>query len=223
MKTHLIGLTGLAFVGKDTVADLLVTHAGFIKLAFADALRGEISEGFGVDLELLTQRHTKETPTPQLAISRGPATFRNAVFLAHALEQKVTRDSFPDWFNQPRTPREIMQLWGTEYRRAQSVDYWVKQLQGRVEYGLRNGQHRLVISDCRFSNEVEYLRQRRGHLWQITGNGVTPPATPEIHHVSVTTGAEFAPALTLRNDHDIRHLQGLVRDAFCATQWSASA
>lgn len=223
MKTHILGLAGLASVGKDTVADLLVTHAGFVKLAFADALRGEIAAGFGIDLELLTQRHTKETPTPQLAISRGPAAFRNAVFMAHVLEQQVTRESFAQWFEHPRTPREIMQLWGTEYRRAQATDYWVKQLQSRVEYGLRNGQHRIVISDCRFANEVEYLRQRRGHLWQITGNGVTPPATPTIHHVSVTTGAEFAPALTLRNDHDIRHLQGLVRDAFLELEWSAKA
>ena len=39
VRTHIIGLTGFAGAGKDTVADLLVAHARFRKLAFADALR----------------------------------------------------------------------------------------------------------------------------------------------------------------------------------------
>ena len=35
----IIGLTGPKGCGKDTVAALLRTHAGFYSLAFADALR----------------------------------------------------------------------------------------------------------------------------------------------------------------------------------------
>lgn len=110
MKTHIIALTGLASVGKDTVADLLVTHAGFRKFAFADALRGEVADGFGVDLSLLTDRHTKETATPLLALSKGPREFQLAVFAAHAVEAGVPIGPvmFEDWASAPRSPRQII-------------------------------------------------------------------------------------------------------------------
>jgi dephospho-CoA kinase len=40
----IIGLSGYAQSGKNTVADILVDHHGFIQLAFADAIRAFVYE-----------------------------------------------------------------------------------------------------------------------------------------------------------------------------------
>ena len=64
---QIIALTGSAGTGKDTAADILVTHCGFTRLAFADALRTEVQAAFNVPLELLTRRDLKEMATSALA------------------------------------------------------------------------------------------------------------------------------------------------------------
>ena len=69
-KPHIIGLTGPAGCGKDTVAQLLATHLGFAHLAFADALRVEVAHAYGIDHGMLTRRDTKEVPTGALAFDR---------------------------------------------------------------------------------------------------------------------------------------------------------
>lgn len=232
IRPCIIGLTGYAGVGKDTVADLLVTHAGFQKLAFADALRAEIAEGFGVDLSLLTDRHTKETPLPALAIVRGPIAFRNAFAWAEHQRVNRTAEALGDervplitgerWITQARSPREILQAWGTEYRRAEDENYWIRQLVQRAQFLLQSGVSRLVITDVRYPNEADALRRFGAsvfQLWQITRKA----AQRERAHSSATDGAQLRPDLTLHNDFEIRHLQGIVRDAFCETQWSDAA
>ena len=57
---RLLGLMGLAGAGKDTVADILVTLAPMDRRAFADALRIEISEAFGLDVRVLQERALRE-------------------------------------------------------------------------------------------------------------------------------------------------------------------
>lgn len=220
MKTiQIIGLTGHQFAGKDTVADLLCAHAGFVKMAFADALRGELSGQFSVPLDLFTDRATKEKAHRALAFNYGTKEFIAYAYLGHSTAGKVDRVTFDAWLMQPRSPRELMQAWGTEYRRQQDPNYWVKQLASRVAYSAAElGMTRFVLSDIRFPNEAGMLRDRKGALWQVKRSGCVVDLKPQ-QHVSEVDGTAFGPDLVLRNDHDIRHLQGLVRDAFCTTQW----
>lgn len=221
MKTHIIGLCGLADTGKDTVADLLLEHAGFRKLAFADALRGEIADGYGIDMQLLTERSTKETPTAALALCNAPDDFRFAMVQWHVLNENPQRTpaALTRFLEAPRSPRTITQWWGTEYRRSRYPNYWTLLMSRRIDFYRRDGKTRFVITDCRFDNEVDLLRAIGGRLWQITRPGIDAASTAEGKHVSATDGARFKPDLTLRNEHDIRHLQGIVRDAFCDLEW----
>lgn len=216
MKHYILGLTGFASVGKDTVADLLVAHLHFRKLAFADALRAEVSDGFRVDMVYLTSPSTKNGPMAALSMRRAPIEFLAAVTLAIAVPRNANGRIEDAWLDEPRSPRQIAQWWGTEYRRAQHPHYWTRIMRERITFLERDGGQRFVVTDCRFSNEVDTLRAMGGLLWQVTRPGVDGATTPEGQHTSVTSGAAFEPSAVIANTHDIRHLQQLVLSEFVA-------
>ena len=206
----LIGLTGPAGSGKDTVADLLVTHCGFIKFAFADPLKTEVADAFGIDPLYLSRRETKEHPMTSLALRKCRADG----FVGRIIMDHLERGQILD-LDAPRSPRQIMQWWGTDYRRQQSPAYWTHQTSARIGYMMRERlATRIVITDCRFANEIDMVRGGPGRLvWQIKREGADAPAGA---HPSETTGAQFAPDATINNDHDIRHLQQLVLGEYWA-------
>lgn len=63
----IIGLTGRARVGKDTLADYLCINHGFTRLAFADPLRDALELGLGIESHHL--REDKESLIPWLGVS----------------------------------------------------------------------------------------------------------------------------------------------------------
>lgn len=219
MKRIVIAMTGYAGVGKDTAADLLVTHLGFRKLAFADALRAEVSNAFGIELSYLTHPSTKNHPITALAMRKAPVGFLAAVALAPGVVPRSGEDRIPnDWLDAPRSPRQILQWWGTEYRRREHEHYWSRQLAQRVLDHMHDGVSRFVITDLRFQNEVSTVRALDGKIWQIKRPGVTAETTSEGTHASATDGTEFGPDLILSNSHDMRHLQQLVLGEFLALE-----
>ena len=117
----LIGLSGPAGVGKDTVADYLVETHGFTKFSFSDALYREVSEAFGISIEELQRRETKEKLHDKLIETRcKDAEF--VKFMRSAPDENISTYVWPRSFS----PRWVLQRWGTDYRRAQDPDYWVK-------------------------------------------------------------------------------------------------
>lgn len=219
MKKQIIALTGFAGVGKDTVADLLVEHLGFRKIAFADELRGEVSEAFGVELSYLTHPSTKHHPMTALSMRRAPVGFLAAVSLALGVMPRDPDGRIAaDWLDKPRSPRQILQWWGTEYRRTEHTHYWSRKLLQRLVELMRDGESRFVITDCRFQNEADTVRMADGHIWQITRPGVNDSTTPEGDHVSATDGSKFSPDLVIANSHDVRHLQQLVLSEFLSLE-----
>lgn len=199
---HLIGLTGPKGSGKDTVASLLRTHAGFYPIAFADALREEIGHAFCIEPLYLIRPETKEHPLSDLALRKCLSdAFVGRMALQH-LDRGVDID-----MDAPRSPRQIMQWWGTEYRRTQDADYWTVMLERRIERLIMSGdQRRIVVTDVRFDNEVACIRAEEfgGVLWQVTRTGRD---VPEGSHVSEVTGEQFEPDAVIDNSGDIRHLQ----------------
>lgn len=205
----LIGLTGLAATGKDTVADLLTTHAGFTKMAFSNALYVEISDAFSISVQMLQRRETKEHPMTALALRVcADDGFVGRMMRVH-YEQHQVFD-----LDQPRSPRQILQWWGTEYRRHSNPSHWTAKIAAGIDYLSRQRlATRIIVTDVRFPNEAELVRARGGHIWQIKRAGIE---APEGAHESETEGNAFAPDATLHNDHDIRHLQQLVLGEFWA-------
>lgn len=218
-KQHIIGLTGWAGVGKDTVADLMATHFGFRKLAFADALRGQVADGFGIESLYLTRPETKSHPIAALSMRRAPREFLAAVVLSLSSAAPDHLSPLTDeWMDAPRSPRQILQWWGTEYRRSEHPRYWTRIMLDQLVDLSRMGYSRFVIPDVRFENEADTVHAAGGILWQVTRPGLNSATTGEGSHVSATDGSAFQPAAVIANRHDIRHLQQLVLAEFLSRE-----
>ena len=65
----------------------------------------------------------------------------------------------------PRSPRQIMQYWGTEYRRRRGVDaYWLDRVAAVLD---ANPDKNFVITDVRFKNEAVFVRRYFGALVRV--------------------------------------------------------
>ena len=153
----IIGLVGRAGAGKDTIAHILSEAVGHVPVAFADALRTEISQAFCIDARSLMNRYTKEIKSQALAICRCTDS-RFVHRMANLGESTLL----------PRSPRQIMQWWGTEYRRqVDSEIYWVERLQDTIDSMLRTGIKKIAVTDVRFENEAELIHLVFGTLWKV--------------------------------------------------------
>ena len=138
----IIGICGLIGAGKDTAADYLVNFHEFRRDSFASSLKDAVSAVFGWDRDMLEGR-TK-----------------------HAREW---REEIDPWWSQRLampglTPRLILQLWGTEVCRQNfHDDIWIASLENR----LRKSEDNIVISDCRFPNEIAAIRRSGGRVIRI--------------------------------------------------------
>lgn len=197
-----IALSGLAGTGKDTVADALVTHAGFTKLAFADALRREVAHAFelGDQYGILSARATKELPHERLAL--GWCTDLEFV---RAVNAAAFAGAMPlGELDAPRSPRQIMQWWGTEYRRSQQPNYWSTKVAMHI-LALREGGagERVVITDCRFTNEAAAVRAIGGEVWQVFRPGID---IVEGNHASQNDGSNLGAHSVLVNHASVPEL-----------------
>lgn len=144
----IIGVCGFIGSGKDTVADYLTNFHGFRRESFANSLKDAVANVFGWDRTMLEGR-TK-----------------------HAREWREQVD--PWWaerLNMPElTPRLMLQLWGTEVcRKGFHDDIWIAALENK----LRNSKDDIVISDCRFPNEIKSIKAAGGSIVCVQ-RGVRP-------------------------------------------------
>jgi hypothetical protein len=177
----LLGLAGAAGSGKDAVADYLGRRYGFIKFSFSDALYREVAAAFGLpDDSLLRDRETKEVPSELLALEF--CTDDEFVRVVQRFPGE------PVTITDPISPRQILQWWGTEYRRAQDPDYWIAQAEQwlvRVHEITRYPEHRpqlFVNTSVRFPNEHAWIKELEGNVWHLRRDAAAPVAG----HVSET-------------------------------------
>jgi hypothetical protein len=140
----IIGLLGLIGSGKGTVAEHLVEKHNFVPDSFAATLKDACAVIFSWPRPLL------EGNTPE---SRE---WRETVDLWWSKELNI-----PNF-----TPRLALQLMGTDtIRNHFHKDMWLLTMKHRIQS--RPGQN-IVISDARFPNEVQLIKEAGGILIQVT-------------------------------------------------------
>ena len=163
MIPRLVGVAGYAGAGKDTLGDECVRELGYIKFSFSDALYLEVAEAFSIAPEFLRDRDHKERLTPLLALDRC----RNSAFVDAG--HRVTTGA---GYHIAHSPREILQWWGTEYRRRQDPDYWVKRARDFYHQQIDAGASGLVNCSVRFVNEADWIHGEGGAVVRIHRPGV---------------------------------------------------
>lgn len=142
-----IGLTGKAGAGKDTVADRLVERHGFQKMAFAGPLKDILRS-----IDPIIGMDPMHPGTP--------------IHLSTALERMTeaqVKALFPLY-------RKYCQKLGTEGVRKYDPEFWIKASMREVEKLDRDA--RVVFTDCRFPNEAAIFHKQLGwdntaELWEV--------------------------------------------------------
>lgn len=138
----LIGLTGYAQSGKDTVAEYLVENYGYRRVAFADPLR-----------EALYRLDPKVTIADMVGVSL-----------------KVAVDGL-GWENVKVDSAEVrgmLQRMGTEVGREMfGQNFWVNLAMNGV-----SKFDKVVFTDVRFPNEYKSIKEREGIVWRVERLGV---------------------------------------------------
>ena len=138
----IIGVCGFIGSGKDTIADYLTNFHGYRRESFANSLKDAVSQVFGWDRTMLEGR-TKQA--------------------------REWREQVDPWWAErlgmpELTPRWILQYWGTEVcRKGFNDDIWIASLENK----LRNSKDDIVISDCRFPNEIKSIKNAGGIVIRV--------------------------------------------------------
>ncbi|NYT76527.1 hypothetical protein H0A71_05950 [Alcaligenaceae bacterium] len=198
----ILGLTGRAGAGKDTAADILCDAYQFYRFAFADPVRAEITNAFGIDPTIF-HGSAKERKIEALAIERCSDRVFTTTMAKHGVS-----------FSAPRSPREIMRWWGTEYRRVQQPHYWTRIASDTLHEALRRGFRRIVITDLRFDNEAAFVRYNGGVIWKVTR--VLAEQSPA-NHQSEREVDQITPDVTINNNRSMTSLAAEVMKAYQAS------
>jgi len=199
----LIGLLGRIGSGKGTVADELVNKYGFRQDSYAYALKDMTAFLFNWDRSMLE---------------------------GDTIESRSSREQIDEWWSKKLgipefTPRLALQLIGTDvFRNNFHQDIWVLSVIARYKEG-----DNVVISDCRFPNEVQAIRQVGGRIIQVdrgfepewwtcakeAASGV-PEAIEQMDehyniHASEWAWANQIPDELIHNDGTLNELYGMVK------------
>jgi hypothetical protein len=177
----LISVSGYISSGKDSAANFLVKNYKFVKMSFADSVKDSLSVIFGWDRDLL------QGITP---------------------ESREWRETVDTWWaerlNIPHfSPRYAMQYYATEIMRNSFNDQiWVYSLEKKIQTSNSN----IVISDCRFKNELEFIKRNNGICIRIFRG-----KDPDIIHQSELESVNFEYDYYVNNNGDMCDLYAQIR------------
>lgn len=181
---RLIGITGRAGSGKDTLADYLVRQFGYTKYSLAKPLKRLLNERFGWTDAQWEDRKWKERP----------AVFFNGY-----------DDGVVAGFRSSLSPRQLAQWLGTEVGRTLAgEDVWVNMMEREwcrlnVDAVSERTIAPMVIPDVRFDNEARRIHELGGAVIRVVRPGVADVNA----HVSELGISNELVNVEVTNDSDI--------------------
>src|SRR6202044_3217734 len=116
-KNMIIGISGYAGTGKDTVADFLVRDFNFVRVALADPIKRIAKELFDFSDETLWGSSEKRNELDKRYVQW-------TAFVPHMLSEEILKE-FPDGkVPQYLTARRVCQFLGTEVGRELYPNVW---------------------------------------------------------------------------------------------------
>ena len=181
----IIGLCGTQGSGKDTVANILISEYGFVKLTFASTLKDVVAILFSWPRDLLE------------GLTEESRLWRETV--DDFWSEKLSISGF--------TPRKALQMIGTDLFRIHfNNDIWINIVENNIGVMLKNNPNtNIVISDCRFANEFTLIKQfPDSHIITILREN---NSTNKIAHSSETEWVNYNFDAILQNDNSIDDLK----------------
>lgn len=180
----IIGLTGAAGSGKDTVAEIICGAAPYCHLSFAEPIRAMLRALMRYAEEspdYMSKRDLKEIHIPGIG-----ASYRH---LAQTLGTEWGRHQVPGlWIN---------------VASARMAD-----IKGQNDIFGADYPARFVISDVRFQDEAAFIRQRGGVIWRV----VRPGTEPVRQHISEAGALTIEPDAIVPNAGTQAELRAQVAD-----------
>lgn len=210
----IIGFIGQKGAGKDTAAQALVER-GWMRLAFADAVYQEVADAFNVPVAFLQNRDTKETPLPELALSRcnQDVEYGTPLYSETIIAMEQGEGNRVQIMNKPRSPRRVLQTWGDEYRRKNfRDDYWTALVEDAIA---SHAQTNVIVTDVRYINEAQIIQHLGGMLARIVRPELDSQADAASLHVSEQQMLNYPTDYTFINDDDSG---GIMRLKSCVTK-----
>jgi len=141
----IIGLSGYAQSGKDTVAKILVEKYGYKRIAFADPIRNLLYE---------------MDPLIPKGYGESIINYRLQDMVDTYGWDKVKVD-FPE-------ARRLLQDFGLSARKLFGDTFWIYQALSDVA-----PQDKVVVSDVRFENEAQWIQEFGGQIWRVKRVGTS--------------------------------------------------
>lgn len=193
---RLIGLGHKARRGKDTVAEMIAAKHDYKVVHFADALYEECKQAtIVVPVEVFDRDFM--VPMGDILID-GSVVPGDLNLYSKIWEWVWKRYASSSWTDVPGATRqdairvysgmaekdpEMLQWWGTDYRRAHfGEDYWLRQIEEKLSE--LSPQSNVVISDVRFPNEAKWIHDSGGVLVRIDRDQPTEDTGRDPNHVS---------------------------------------
>jgi len=193
---NIIGMCGKGGSGKDTVADYLVKHYNYHRVAAADAMKDDLCNYLDMDLETLEEFKNVELVLTDVRNKPNVPTYR-----------EVGTFSI----------RRFLQLYGMDMRYRISDTYWLetsidnKIAELELQYGATDNN--IVVSDVRFEIEFDFIKKHGGQVYYIDGRtGLTQAESKHISEQFVNTTAKDKCDMVIDNSGDIESLYKQVEE-----------
>lgn len=174
---RLVGITGPAGSGKDTLAAALIDTFGYTRRALADPIKELLNHRFGWTAEKWDDREWKEAPS----VATGRLLDEGRRF----------------YLDKYLSPRQLAQWLGTEVGRDTfGPNVWIDKL---IRDWTTADEPLTVVPDVRFDNEADAIRRNGGVIVRVKRLGVKPVSA----HVSEAGVSDHLVDLTVVNDRDI--------------------